>query len=131
MLTATMPGLRKEDLSVEIVGNSEGHVLDITGGTHRNGTASETRRQTLTEIFSGAQNHSTHDLSPDHGEPTHIALRTLLMALDYPKFERRIPIPQHFDISSLEAKYEDGLLVVTMAPLAKKAPNQRLKIAID
>ena len=131
LLSATMPGLRKEDLSIEIVGNSEGHVLDISGGTNHNGTASDTRRKTLTEIFNGELNHTTHHLSPVPGEPTHTALRALFIANDYPKFERRIPIPLRYDISSLEAKYEDGLLVVTMAPLDKKPPNQRLKVVID
>jgi HSP20 family molecular chaperone IbpA len=133
LLSATMPGLRKEDLSIEIVGNSEGHVLDISGGTNHNGTASDTRRKTLAEIFNGELNHTTHHLSQVPGEPTHThtALRSLFLANDYPKFERRIPIPLHYDISSLEARYEDGLLVVTMAPLAKKPLNQRLKVVVD
>jgi HSP20 family molecular chaperone IbpA len=110
MLMATMPGLRKEDLSIEIINSPEGQLLEISGGS---------------------PNTSSRDPSPSRDaantqQPSAPKLRTA-----YAKFERRIRLPPNVDTSTLQAKYEDGLLVVTMSPLAKKDTTQRQKIAIQ
>ena len=108
MLFGTLPGLRKEELSLEIVENAEGRVLEITGGS---------------------QNTTSRSPSPARGD-TSTPETSLKLRAGYAKFERRIRLPQHVDPSTLQAKYEDGLLVVTMRTLAKKDSSQRQKIVI-
>jgi HSP20 family protein len=109
MLIATMPGLRKEDLSIEIINTPEDRMLEISGGS---------------------PNAPSRDPSPSRDTTTTQKLSAPKLRTSYAKFERRIRLPQNVDTSTLQAKYEDGLLVVTMSPLARKDTSQRQKIAI-
>ena len=109
MLMATMPGLKKEDLSIEIINTSEDRLLEISGGS---------------------PNVSSRDPSPARDAANNQQPSTPKLRTSYAKFEHRIRLPPNVDTSTLQAKYEDGLLVVTMSPLAKKDSSQRQKIAI-
>ena len=45
----------------------------------------------------------------------------------YARFARRVPLSQHVDTSTLEAKYQDGLLVVKVV---KSTKVERKRVAI-
>ena len=109
MLMATMPGLKKEDLSIEIINTPEDRLLEISGGS---------------------SNISSRDPSPARDQANTQQPSTPKLRTSYAKFEHRIRLPPNVDASNLQAKYEDGLLVVTMSLLAKKDTSQRQKIAI-
>ena len=109
MLMGSMPGLRKEDISIEIIENPDGRVLEISGGS---------------------PNVTSRDQSPARDGSTTESRPAPRLRTAYAKFEHRIRIPKNIDTSTLQAKYEDGLLAVTMSPLAKTDLNQRKKIAI-
>ena len=108
MVIGTLPGLRKEDLSLEILENQEGRFLEIGGGSPQKNSRSP----------SPAREETTKSHTPK-------------LRAGYAKFERRIRLPHHVDASTLQAKYEDGLLVVTIHPLAKQDSSQRQKITIS
>jgi HSP20 family molecular chaperone IbpA len=108
MLIGTFPGLKKEDISLEVVENQEGRFLEVAGGS---------------------QQVPSRSPSPSRGEK--ITIQAPKLRAGYAKFERRVKIPQNIDPSTLQAKYEDGLLVVTIYPLAKKDTSQRQKISIS
>ena len=107
MLTAATPGLGKEDLAIEIVEADGAHFLEISG--QKNSSA-------------GAPPSNSTEASPSAGQP--LALRT-----SYRSFSQRVRLPAGVDRASLQAKYENGLLVVTMAA-AHKDGGQRQRIAI-
>jgi HSP20 family molecular chaperone IbpA len=113
ILTAATPGLRKDDMSIEIVNGSDGPLLDIKGGHRLNTTSSETG-STFPYILGGWQNCWSRDF-PITTAPL---LRLPRREQKYAEFKKSIPIPKYYNISSLLARYEDGLLVVTTAPLA-------------
>ena len=105
----SMPGLRKEDISIEIIENPDGRVLEISGGS----------------------NVTSKDPSPARDGSTPESRPTPKLRTAYAKFDHRVRIPKNIDASSLQAKYEDGLLSITMSPMAKTDLNQRQKIAIQ
>ena len=45
------------------------------------------------------------------------------MEIDYGPFERSVALPADVDVENAEARYERGLLIVTL-PLAQAAPPQ-------
>lgn len=51
------------------------------------------------------------------------------MEIDYGSFERAVALPADVDVGRAEARYERGLLVVTL-PLAERAPA-RAKVPIE
>ena len=51
------------------------------------------------------------------------------MELDYGPFERSVSLPADVDVERAEARYERGLLVVTL-PLAE-APPRHAKVPIE
>ena len=104
VILGALPGLRREDLSLEILEHQEGHIVAILGGSPLN---------------------HFHSSSPSREEvPKHMPR----IRAGYAKFERRFRLPQHTDASTLRAKYENGLLVVT---LAKKESVIRHKVTFD
>ena len=110
MLMGSMPGLRKEDLSIEIIEHHDGHLLEISGGS---------------------PNVTSKEPSPARDGKTAEHRPTPKLRTTYAKFEHRIRIPKNIDTSTLHAKYEDGLLAITMSPFVKTDVSQRQKIAIQ
>ena len=108
MLTAATPGLSKEDLAIDVVEADGAHHLEISG-------------QTSSSSGAPASN-STEVSSAEASKP--LALRT-----SYRSFSHRVRLPAGVDRESLKAKYENGLLVVTMHKTSKETP-QRQRIAI-
>ena len=113
MLYAATPGLRKEDLSIEIVEGPGGNVLDITGGSRHNISSADTR----------ISNQRDHDGGHTTELENHLPLRPPRWVQEYAEFERVTPIPNQFNISSLQAKYQNGLLIVTIDPSASGNKN--------
>ena len=108
ILTAVTPGLSKEDLVIDVLAADGAHHLEISGQTSSS---------------SGAPpSNSTEVSSAEASKP--LALRT-----SYRSFSHRVRLPAGVDRESLKAKYENGLLVVTMHKTSKEAP-QRQRIAI-
>ena len=110
VVLGTTPGLRKEDLSVEVIEGPDGKFLDISGQS-LNTTASR-------------------EPSPPRSNEASHGPKVPQLRAGYAKFERRVKIPDHIDTTTLNAKYHDGLLVLTMLPAVKKDETQRQKIAI-
>ena len=108
MLTAATPGLSKEDLAIDVVEADGAHHLEISGQT--------------SSSSGGPASNSTEVSSAEASKP--LALRT-----SYRSFSHRVRLPAGVDRESLKAKYENGLLVVTMHKTSKEAP-QRQRIAI-
>jgi HSP20 family protein len=83
LLTCATPGLKKEDLNVEVVDSPKGrgHFLVISG-------------------------ESKHEEKHDDKQHGHTLYAT------YRKFEERVRLPEGVDKNTLSAKYEDGMLQV-------------------
>ena len=107
MLTAATPGLSKQDLAIDVVEADGVHFLEISGQT--SSTASTPATNSTDEPQESAQP---------------LALRT-----SYKSFSHKVQLPAGVDRESLKAKYEDGLLVITMRK-AHKDGGQRQRIAI-
>jgi HSP20 family molecular chaperone IbpA len=107
MLTAATPGLSKQDLAIDVVEAEGVHYLEISGQTSSSASSHE-------NTTGGAQDAAAKPL----------ALRT-----SYRSFSHKVQLPVGVDRESLKAKYEDGLLVITMHKAHKDA-GQRQRIAI-
>jgi HSP20 family molecular chaperone IbpA len=106
VLTASTPGLRKEDLSIEIVEASGAHYIEISGQT------------------------STSTEAPPTAETSKELAKPLVLRTSYQSFNHKVRLPPGVDRDSLKAKYENGLLVVTMQNTHKAdIPRQKIKIA--
>lgn len=55
--------------------------------------------------------------------------RYQLMEIDYGPFQRTLTLPEHVDAERAEARYERGLLVISL-PLAER-PARQAKIAVE
>lgn len=106
VLTAATPGLRKEDINVEIVEAPKkgGYYLIVSGESR----VEEKQGDDKTEIM---------------------AIRT-----SYKKFEQRVKLPESVDKDTLTAKYDDGILQVHVAAAKKQdaiePPPERKRITI-
>ena len=114
ILTAATPGLRRDEMSIEVVDDSDGHGLDIQCKQCHN-TTSETDVGTFPHALGGWQNCWSRDFPTT----TVLPLRPPHRDQKYADFKHRIPIPNCYNMSSLLARYEDGLLVVSTTPLAE------------
>ena len=106
MLTAATPGLSKKDLAIDIVEADGAHHLEISGQTSTN---------------------STNDQGDAAEASKALALRT-----SYRSFSHRVRLPAGVDLESLKARYESGLLVITMhkaQPQRDAAQRKRIAIA--
>ena len=68
-------------------------------------------------------------LTGERARPTIEALRYEQMEILYGPFQRAIALPADVDVERAEARYERGLLVVTL-PLAQRPPTQA-KVPIE
>jgi HSP20 family protein len=101
VLTAFTPGLRKEELSIEVVDNENTPYL----------------------VIAGESNHTLSKSDADEGST--IAGTKIPYRASYARFERRIRIPHNVDRSSVKADYQDGMLTVTMSRKALPAPHKQ------
>eukprot|EP00281_Chroomonas_sp_CCMP1168_P026182 CAMPEP_0206233802 /NCGR_PEP_ID=MMETSP0047_2-20121206/12218_1 /ASSEMBLY_ACC=CAM_ASM_000192 /TAXON_ID=195065 /ORGANISM="Chroomonas mesostigmatica_cf, Strain CCMP1168" /LENGTH=227 /DNA_ID=CAMNT_0053657779 /DNA_START=136 /DNA_END=819 /DNA_ORIENTATION=+ len=103
LLTGAMPGLSKDELSVEVVESPHrggGAYVVVTG---------ETKKETKT---------------PEGQAPVEIRAT-------YKKFEQRVKLPEGVDKESLTAKYEDGMLQIHIAYPKEAERSERKKITIN
>ena len=106
-LTAATPGLRKEDLAVDVIDGADNAAYLVVSGQS----------------------------SPQKTEASKVAVeddRTPIKSLTtvYRKFERKIRLPADVDRSLIKASYEDGLLTVTIPKTAKK-PSLQLRVPVS
>ena len=105
VLTAATPGLRKDELKVELLDASGAWYIEVAGQT---AASSETPKD-------GSQTAQPQDLPK---------VRTR-----YRSFSEKVRLPAGVDREAMRATYEDGLLVVTMPRV--KAEMKRRKIDIN
>mmetsp|Transcript_3729 Transcript_3729/g.7742 ORF Transcript_3729/g.7742 Transcript_3729/m.7742 type:complete len:223 (+) Transcript_3729:3-671(+) len=101
LLTAFTPGLRKDQLQVEVVEHNNVPTLVIAG-----------------------ESNSTLAGGEGEGEST-LAGTVLPYKASYKRFERRIRIPHNVDRSTIKADYNDGMLTVTMSRAAVPTPQKK------
>ena len=110
VLTAATPGLRKDELRVELLDASGDWYIEIAGQS--TAAAASPRKD-------GAD-------APDNQE----AAKPLQLRPSYSSFSERVRLPQGVDREAMRATYEDGLLVVSI-PRVKTDNVKRQKIAIN
>ena len=108
VMTATTPGLRKDELKVELLDASGVWYIEVAGQTAASSAAPKDDSQTA----------QPQDLP----KPFEVRPR-------YRSFSEKVRLPQGVDPEAMRATYEDGLLVVTI-PRAK-ADTKRRKIDIN
>ena len=110
VLTASTPGLRKDELKVELVEASGAWYLEVGG-----------------ETAASSEPPKADNQSAQPQDPTKLPLD---VRPRYRSFSEKVRLPAGVDREAMRATYEDGLLVVTM-PRAKAKVVQRQKIAIN
>lgn len=95
VLTVLTPGLRKQDLTVEVLEHDNVPTLVIAGGSNHTSAKSEDAK------------------APQPSKAS------------YAKFERRIRIPHNVDRASVKADYQDGMLTVSMQRKTLAAPQKQ------
>ena len=106
VLTAATPGLRKDELKVELLEASGVWYIEVAGQT---AASSETPKNT----------------DQDTSNQPHPKVRK-----SYRSFCEKVRLPQGVDREAMGATYEDGLLVVRM-PRAKVETSKRHKITVN
>ena len=114
VLTAETPGLRKDELKVELVDASDHCVLEVSGQTAVKPAATDAAKATDADANVGPT---------DAGKPQELRAT-------YRAFKERVRLPQGVDREAMRAKYEDGLLVVTI-PRVKTDGVKRRAIALN
>ena len=115
LLTAETPGLRKDELKVEVLDASDHAVLEVSGETAARPAAIDAAKASDADATADAG-------KADTGKPHEVRAT-------YRAFKERVRLPQGVDREAMRAKYEDGLLVVTM-PRAQAEGVKRRAIAI-
>ena len=116
VLTAETPGLSKDELNVEVLDEPGHAVLEVSGQTAVKPAAAEASQSN--DISNAVDANKT-----DVGKPQ--SLRAT-----YRAFKERVRLPRGIDREAMRAKYEDGLLVVTI-PRVKTDSARRQAIAIS
>ena len=112
VLTAATPGLRKDELQVDVLDATDGAYIEIAGKT---ADAHDSQGNQATDA----------DKAGDAGDAqTPLQLRAM-----YRGFSERVRLPAGVDRDGMRATYEDGLLVVTM-PRKRADGVKRLKVTI-
>ena len=107
VLIAATPGLRKDELKVELMDASGVWYIEVAGQTASSSEAPKDDSQT-------AQPQDLAKLRPR-----------------YRSFSEKVRLPQGVDREAMRATYEDGLLVVTMPRVKAEAEVKRRKIDIN
>ena len=122
MLTAATPGLRKEDLSVDVVDGHDGAAYLIISGH----TSSSSHVPASPGSTAGSEDPSPSSTSDSPSAEMPMTLPLTLKA-SYSKFERRIKLPSTVDRDSVKASYDNGLLAVS---IPKNPKRQELKLRV-
>lgn len=123
LLTAATPGLRKEDLSVEVVDGADGAAYLIVAGHSSSSPPPQTD--------SSSDGSACKSMSPTaNTAPTASTASTACLKASYSKFERRIKLPSAVERDQVKASYENGLLSVII-PKNPKHQALRLRVPIS
>jgi HSP20 family molecular chaperone IbpA len=114
VVLGTTPGLRKEELSIEVTENSGGKFIEIIGQS----PSIPSREPSPLRGVDAKGNSVTEQPAP-------------FLRVGYTRFQHRIRIPPDADPSSLKAKYQDGLLSISMQALPKTNSRLRKSVAIQ
>ena len=109
VLLGKMPGMRKEDLSLEIVDGPNGRVLEIVG------VAANRSCDQLSSSDAAVDCRQTPACQSSHPR------------VAYGAFKRRIHLSPSLDPSTLQARFQDGLLVASMLA-STKAERHKVEI---
>ena len=107
LLTGVTPGLRKDELTVEVLDASDGSFVEVSGQSASAEPSSDKNQVIGNEVSKPLELHAT-----------------------YHSFRERVRLPEGVDREGMRAKYEDGLLVVTL-PRKKMDTVKRQKIEIN
>ena len=117
VITATVPGFRKEQISIEV----EDGVLTIAA---RRATAHESSACCTPDGGCTSESGSGTTATAESAEPQVVWHRRERQALD---LERRIRLGDEIDVDAISATLADGILTVTVPQRPKKQPT---KVAI-
>ena len=112
------PGLSKDELSVEVVELGSGKVLEVRG---ESGKAAAEQPPSAPADFSAPVSSSASQTAP---------ISSPSISMSYERFQHFVVLPGHLDPQTLQARYRDGLLVVTIGRRKDQEPG-RLKFAIE
>ena len=112
VLTAATPGLRKDELQVDVLDATDGSYIEIAGKT-----------------ADACDSHSSRANEADKAADAANAARPPQLRPMNRGFSERVRLPAGVDRDAMRATYEDGLLVVTM-PRMRADGVKRQKIAI-
>ena len=112
VLSAATPGLRKDELKVELLDDRGESYIEVSG-------------QTLDK----QDPHSSKDGEEPQAEAANSKETRLELRATYGGFSERVRLPRGVDREAMRATYEDGLLVVTV-PRKKADHGKRQQIAI-
>ena len=134
ILVGSTPGLRKEDLSVEVVDTPDGKVLEVSGHSQEQPLLPQSKDRTKKETDKANKADKADKADTTSGgravESTKKPAPKLTSS--YVRFERKTLLPRYIDPDSLQAKYKDGLLVVRLSRKTEKQMDAaRRKYAIE
>ena len=116
-----LPGLRKEDVSIEL----HGKFLTIRGGRSLNSDTSDAAAQDGTSqsptesLSAGATQASGNTRGPTY----------IVQERHYGSFSRSIPVPEGTDPGSVKASVEDGILTVTFPKAKPEDAPKRIEVS--
>ncbi|KAJ1474329.1 hypothetical protein T484DRAFT_1832823 [Baffinella frigidus] len=110
VVSCLTPGLKKEDLHAEVVGTDAFPVLVVRGESkEEHGTPPDAKDK------------------KDAKDATNAKEKASFFRTKYQKFEQRMSLPSDVDQDKMAAKYEDGILAITLprkaGTLPQKPPN--------
>lgn len=117
VLTASTPGLSKDDLTVDILDGEDGATYLVVSGQ----TSSASKGPDAGP--SAAESSADKEASTLTSHPTLTSLKA-----SYSKFERKIKLPQTVDRKLIKASYDQGLLNVF---IPKIGPKEKVKLRVD
>jgi len=123
LITAATPGLRREDLSVEVVDGADGAAYLIVAGHSSSSLSPQTDRSS-----DGSACESPSSTAATASTASTVS--TACLKAFYSKFERRIKLPSAVERDQVKATYENGLLSVII-PKNPKHQALRLRVPIS
>ncbi|CAG8699761.1 32553_t:CDS:2 [Gigaspora margarita] len=122
IIEAEVPGMKKDDLSVEFVDNT----LTLKGKIEKSNVRGDDQLRTVDTTQSGeskvAANTTTSDVIFEHPEPTYWTSERVLGS-----FQRSFTLPNNADKENVKAQYKDGILSI----IVPKVERQSQKITIE
>jgi len=118
---ADLPGLNKDQVKMEL--SDDDHVLTISG-----------ERETVIDNSNGekeGQKENEKENKKETKKETKNNKKYSRIECSYGKFERSFSIPENVDVSTIQAKMENGVLEVTLPKIAAPKPEPKHTIQIQ